>query len=132
MPYPWRKIGIWLVAPICGALIAWVSTAVIIYLVFAHGGYTTEALVELPSWAFPGIGATGALIGLVIAMFGGLHELPRWVQGTALGSLVGVGAVVGLTLTVGQTPYSDNGLLYGVPVGLLIGGVIGFVASKRR
>jgi hypothetical protein len=75
-------------------------------------------------------------------LVGARYPLPCWVRAALLGALAGVAAVVLPTLFVacalggpsdkGQAPYLHAGLVYGVPVGLVAGGVAGLVRSRRR
>jgi hypothetical protein len=130
------------VAALAGAVLAWMVTAFVLHALFAAGGYTDEALVELPPWAFGVIGGGGALLGLAGALLAGRCPLPGWVRPAVVGSLVGVVTVVVPTLFVacalggpsskGQAPYLHAGLVYGVPVGLALGAVAGLVVAKGR
>jgi hypothetical protein len=125
-------------AALAGAVIAWVAIALVLHTRFAAGGYTREALVELPPWAFGVVGGAGAAVGVMA----GQYRLPQGVRGAALGGLVGVGVVAILTLAVatvlggpsskGQAPNLEVGLWYGVPGGLVVGGVGGLLVSRWR
>lgn len=129
-------------AALSGGLIAWVLTALVLHATFAIGGYTREALVELPPWAFGTIGAAGALVALGAATFTGRTPLPVSVRPVVMGSLAGVAAIVVATLSIacvlgggsskGQAPYLHAGLEIGVPVGLIAGAVGGLVVSRHR
>jgi hypothetical protein len=129
-------------AALSGAVIAWVVAAIGLHAIFADGGYTQEALVEFPQWAFVAIGADGALVGLAAALLAGRSPLPEWVRPALLGSLAGVAAVVVPTLALacslggpsskGEAPYLHAGLVYGVPVGLVVGAVAGLIVSGRH
>jgi hypothetical protein len=133
------RIGI---AAAAGAWIACVVAALVTYGMFAAGGYTTEAVVELPGWAFAAIGGGGALVGLVIAIWRGRSPLPAWVRPVALGGLAGVALVVTVTYAVarelggpapkGQARYLASGAVYGIPAGLIGGAVAGLLAWRRR
>jgi hypothetical protein len=139
---PKTTIRSYVLAAISGVVIATVATAVVLYAVFAMGGYTREALVELSPWGFGLIAASGACVGLVGAFLFGQVSLPPWVRGAALGSLAGVATVVLATLVIAaaqggpfskaRAPYLVDGLLYGVPTGLIVGGVCGLIVAKRH
>ena len=136
-----RSVGRLALAVVSGAVIAWVVTAFVLDALFAAGGYTPEAIVELPRWAFGLVTAAGALSGAIAALLAGRVLLPRWVRAAALGSLIGGGGVVLATLVIAavlggpssklQAPYLVAGLAFGVPAGFLIGGVGGLLVSKR-
>lgn len=123
-----------------GALIAWQATAFVIHAMFAAGGYTREALVELSPWAFGAIGGVGALTALALASGFGDSPLPAWGRPAVVGGLVGVAAVAVPTFIVanllgrpsskGQAPYLHVGLVYGVPIGLVAG--VSVALSKGR
>ncbi len=133
------RIGVVVLA---GAVIAWVVTAFVLHAMFAAGGYTREALVELPPWAFGVIGGGGALMALALVWAGGRSPLPEWVRPAVVGGLIGVAGVVLPTLGVactlggpsskGQAPYLHAGLVYGVPVGLVAGALVGLLQARRR
>jgi hypothetical protein len=129
------------VAALAGAVIAWVVRAFVLYAMFAAGGYTREALVELPPWAFGVIGGGGAVAALALVCAVGRSPLPTWVRPAVVGGLTGVAAVVVPTLSVacslggasskGQAPYLHVGLVYGVPIGLFVGVVVGLLRARR-
>lgn len=137
-----RVIGRLAVAAVSGAVLAWAVTALVLDAMFAAGGYTPEAVVRLPAWGFTVIGGCGALLGLAVAALAGRFPLPACVRPVVLGSLIGVAAVVVPTLGIawslggasskGQAPYLDAGRLYGVPLGLAGGAVVGLIAFRRR
>jgi hypothetical protein len=130
------------VTAIAGAVIAWVVMAFILDAMFAAGGYTSDALVEPSPWTVCAVGGCGALVAWSVALLCGKSRLPSWVQPIVLGSLSGVATVVTATLFVayalggptskGQSPYLHAGLIYGVPVGLVVGAVRGLAVAKRR
>ncbi len=129
------------VAALAGAMLAWVMTAFVLHAMFAAGGYTREALVELPPWGFGTIGAAGALGALALIWTFGSSPLPTWVRPAILGGLVGIAAVVAVTLGAarslggqsakGQAPYLHVGLVYGVPIGLVSGVLVGLQRRWR-
>ena len=71
MQYAGRLI----VAGLCGAVIAWTIGAIVLHSIFASGGYTREALVELSPWAFGMIGICDGAAGFVLAAFAGKLNL---------------------------------------------------------
>jgi hypothetical protein len=134
-------LGRFCVAAIAGAVIAWVVAAFVLDAMFAAGGYTREALVELPPWAFGVIGGGGAVVALTLVWAVGRSPLPAWLRLAIVGGLIGVAAVVVATLAVaysfggpsskGQAPYLHAGLVHGVPVGLVTGVLLGLVRGRR-
>jgi hypothetical protein len=130
------------VAAVACAVVAWLVMAFVLAAMFAAGGYTREALVESSPWDICAIGGFGALVGAVVAWMAGKSPLPVWVKPVVLGSLGGVAVVVIATLfvacavggpsSIGQAPYLDAGLVYGVPLGLVAGAVNGLVFAKRH
>jgi hypothetical protein len=128
-------------AAFSGAVIACVVAALALYAVFAAGGYTREALVELPPGSFAIVGGVGALVGLTVALFADRLSLPGWVRPVAMGSLAGVAVVAVSTLIVAcvlggsssklQALYLQAGLVYGVPAGLIAGAIVGWFAARR-
>jgi hypothetical protein len=132
-----------LVAAGCGWVLAWVVTVLICHAQFAAGGYTREALVELAPYAVWLIGSAGALGGIGVALFAGNRGVPPVVGSMACGVLVGVGVAVTMTLIVASSlgwPWNkgpqgqilDYGLAFGVPCGVIAGGVGGSVAWSRK
>lgn len=137
---PRAIFGAFVLAALSGAVIAWVLTAIVLYAIFAIGGYTRESLVELSPCAFGLIGGGGALTAVAAVLQEGRAALPRSVWMTGVGSLVGV--VMALVVTVafadfrggptskGWAPYLEAGLFYGVPIALVVGGLGGFLVSR--
>jgi hypothetical protein len=131
------------VGALCGCWIALFVTAVLPHAPYAAGGYTEEALVELPPGAIWLVVGGGALAGLAIAAVAGHRALPAPVKPVALGALVGVAVTVALTL-VTSLALSDRparsladaimewGLAIGVPCGLRAGGASGWAAWKAK
>jgi hypothetical protein len=127
-------------AAIAGALIAWVSVALGIYA-FSAWEHKQGVIIEWPLWAFWLLGGSGASVGLLATVLAGKMQLPGWVRPAVFGSLTGVATVVGLTLWIaswkggsfshGRTPYLEFGLVYGVPVGLVGGGLVGILLHRR-
>src|SRR5262245_42272485 len=110
------------VAALAGAVIALVVTALVLYTMFAAGGYPRDSLVELPLWAIGVICGAGALAALVLVCLFGRSPLPVWVRPMVVGGLAGVAAAVVATLSVantsgesskGQSSYQRKGLVYG-------------------
>jgi hypothetical protein len=135
------KVWSAIVAAFAGAIISTIGTSLILYALFAARGYTSEALVEMPLWSLPAIAGTGALLAVVaVLLFGDMMLSPR-VRAVAFGCLAGVFCVVLPTIGIAnarggpyskwQAPYLHQGLVYGVPCGLLIGGMAGWFVSKR-
>jgi mannose-6-phosphate isomerase-like protein (cupin superfamily) len=135
-------------AACCGALIAWISAYLALYVRLAAGGYSAEAArhFELPPDTAGLLGVTGALVAAALAALAGNTPLPRWVGGVALGSLVGVAVVVIASLTADrllggpsgaqpadqpQSPYLRAGLVYGVPLAVVVGCLAGLLVSSR-
>jgi hypothetical protein len=125
-----------------GLALAWAVTVLVTEALFAAGGRTPEAVVELtPAQAWL-ISGGGVLAGVALAAAVGRTRLPWWLRGAALGALWGVGVVVLLTLAVAhsaggstsmvQAPYLHAGLAYGVPVGAVVGAAWGVLAGLRR
>ena len=137
-----RFLGQLAVAALAGAIIAWVGTGFVVQFLFAAGGYTSEALVELSPRAFGVIGGAGALVSVSLVLLAGQSPLPSWVRPVALGSLAGVAAVMVPTVFVacalggpgskGQAPYLYVGQVFGLPIGLVGGAVAGLLVAKRR
>ncbi|WP_165070591.1 hypothetical protein [Paludisphaera rhizosphaerae] len=129
------------VAAFVGSLIAWQTTDFVLHAMFAAGGYTREALVELPPWAFGVIGGVGSLTAVALAWAFGDSPLPAWVRAAVVGGLVGVAAMAVPTFIVAnwlggpspmrQAPYLHVGLVYGVPVGLVAGALAGLLKVRR-
>ncbi len=129
------------VAALAGAFIAWVVTVFVLHAMFAGGEYSDQALVELPPWAFILIGAGGALAAIALVYRGGRSPLPPWVGPAVLGGLIGVAVVVVATIVVayswggptskGQVRYTHSGLVYGVPIGLAAGVLVGLLRARR-
>jgi hypothetical protein len=130
----------YVIAAVAGAIIAWVAMAFVLYAMFTAGGYTREALVEPPPWVFFSVGGGGALTGLVVAVLGRRTALPTWVRPVALGALAGVAVVVFAAEFVssfadgpkGPGKYRHAVLVYGVPIGLVVGAVAGFLRLRRK
>src|SRR5262245_40581317 len=78
------------VAALAGAVIAWTVAGFVLYAMFAAGGYTREALVEPPPWAFGAIGGGGGVVALTLVWAVGRSPLPKWVRPAVIGGLTGV------------------------------------------
>lgn len=135
-----RRLSRVCIVAFIGAVIAWQATAFVLYALFAAGGYTREALVELPPWAIGAIGGVGALTAIALAWAFGDSPLPSWMRPVVGGGLAGVAVAVVPTLVVanwlggpsskGQAQYLHLGLIYGVPVGLLAGVIVGLTRGR--
>lgn len=138
---PSRPVTRLILAAVCGSVIALIATGLFLDISFAVGGYTQEALVELPLPTVVLLIALGAVAAVVAVALAGRFQLPDWLRGGALGSLACVAVVVMVSQTVApilggssgklQAPYEHVGLVYGVPVGIVIGGVAGVFVSRR-
>lgn len=135
------KIGSILVASLVGAFIAVIAVGVALYLVFAARGYTSEPLVTLPPWALLAIAGCGAFLGVGAILWTRNVTVSTTVQYVTCGCLAGVIVVVLAAYVIADIRMSHNskeiayyqsqGLIYGVPCGLLLGGGAGWVISRR-
>jgi hypothetical protein len=128
-----------LLAALCGCLIAWIVTLIVLSLHFMGGGYTREALIELPVLTMWLIGAGGAAACAGLAAIWGKLTLPPWNHYVAVGAVLGVAVAVFSTLAVAITitvardlpgkglhsPTMEFGLYVGAPMGLVTGAIAG-------
>ena len=137
MPHWFKIIGRLALAALCGAIFALVPSGVLLYALFAAGGYTRESLIELPSSVLWMIGGIGACIAIPVFIFAGHTVMPKWLRTSALGSVIGMAVVLLVTLILtdggsrSKSRYLEIGLLYGVPIAIVSGGVFGALWSKR-
>ena len=125
----------------CGAIIAWIFSALVLFGFFAAGGYTAEAAFVLPPWSFAVVGGAGAVIGAAVATLSNRCLLPLG-RGQRMGCLIGtaivvvatplVAAFVGANSPVEHTWYIRTGIFFGLPAGLIGGGICGALFGKKR
>jgi hypothetical protein len=119
-------------------VVAIAGTAVVLYALDAAGGFTRDVLVELPpggAWVVIGVGAVaGAAMG---ALSGRVRVHPA-LGYVARGALAGIAlvALAAVAWTSGASPKLAAGpraafLVFGVPPGAVVGGVLGWVAWRR-
>jgi len=125
-----------IVAGLCGAIIAMTIAAIVLHSIFADGGYTREALVDLSPCTFGAIGICGGSAGVMMQTFAGNLSLPWWMRPMVTGGLAGVAMVV-LPIAAIEGPSHKGHLLknialvYGVPIGFVVGAAVALFRAVR-
>lgn len=130
----WRQFGRLLVAAVSGAITTLCATKVVSYALFAAGGYTLDALIELETHELVWIGIIGAVGGLAASTLAEFLPVTSRIRGAAIGALMGAASVTVPTLflassmggitTIRQAPYLVTGLKL-VPIGIAVGSFLG-------
>lgn len=131
-----------IVAAIAGAVFCWVSIVLGLAAIYVGSGYTQQGLIDPPSWVFPALVLLASVFCVLLeVVFSGVR-LPDSLGHVARGSVYGLAVVVSVTLLIaslrggptfkGQARYLQFGLLYGVPTGLILGGIIAAVVRSKR
>ena len=135
---------LWLISVgvIAGAIIAMLIACLFYYLPMQNGAILQGELITVPIQEILLVSGLGAFLGALIVFTIGHRQLPVVVKFIALGSLYGLMVNVCVTILIAnvvggpgslrQAPVLSVGLHYGVPLSVVIGGLLGALRYRYK